>query len=181
MFLSQRHHQLREPLADTPCSRTRYRRNACGNPHQVRKLLLQKRQEDARRARLQEQRIRVDVAPAGFLGRAYQLVQRGGESVIPGITGAQMTPAAIPAGVSSSPLSSASRTRRARFENPRQFRVHRGHGHVHEQLVVLGHPRSTSTSRTTMSDLVTMPILSPRCSAISSKMLRVISKRFSAG
>src|ERR1035441_8261269 len=64
-----------------------------------------------------------------------------GESVMPGSTGAQMTPALTPAAFSCRTASMRRSGRgRARLKNARQFRVQSCDGDVHEQRIVFRNP-----------------------------------------
>ena len=98
-----------------------------------------------------------------------------GESVMPGSTGAQMTPARMPA---SRKLRSAPNRKSGRGARGSSIRASSASVVVTVRLTEIllrcAISISRSISRTTIADFVTIPSSSPECLAISCKIARVI-------
>src|SRR5208337_3104245 len=77
VLLAEARHQFRDALAVGLADEGAFSEALAILLGQPRELLLKKWEEDARRARLQEQRIGVDVFSAGLFGCLHQGVERG--------------------------------------------------------------------------------------------------------
>jgi len=100
--------------------------------HEVWKLFLQKWQKHARRTWLQEQWIGVDVLPPTSFVARTRASSAASESVIPGSTGAQITPAFSPAAHNWRTASSRRSDACPWLQSSRQLGIERGDGEVHE-------------------------------------------------